>query len=121
METTQLTKSQQKLIDRTTELLASGIDEKDLSIYLDLLETKRAHIAEMDLLLSHGHPMTAPEIMPDFIRQFNNHLTVLHKEQPIIAKDLGYRFNMILETLLLEPSVREEAKATMKIARDGGM
>lgn len=72
----------------------------------------------MDLLLSHGHPMQAPEIMPDLIRQFNDHITVLHKEQPIIAKDLGYRFNTILETLLLEPVVREEVKAAMNVTKE---
>lgn len=71
--------------------------------------------AEMDLLLAHGNPMQAAETLPDLIRQFNDHITVLHKEQPIIAHDLGYRFNVILETLLLEPILRKEVKASMKI------
>lgn len=45
METITPTKSQQRLIERTAQLLANGVDEQDFAIYLDLLETKAAHIA----------------------------------------------------------------------------
>jgi len=76
--------------------------------------------AEMDLLLSHGKPMQAAETLPDLIRQFNDNITALHKEQPIIAHDLGYRFNTILETLLLEPVMREVVKASMTISKSDG-
>jgi len=55
----------------------------------------------------------------DMIQELNKNLESLAKEQPLIAKDLGYRFNAIMDTLILDASQKEiaskEEKPLMKI------
>lgn len=55
----------------------------------------------------------------DMINELNKNLESLAKDQPLIAKDLGYRFNAIMDTLILDASQKEiaakEEKPLMKI------